>query len=333
MSSLGLSLALAVGTVSSQQPALTSTSSRVTDSAQHRVAMVTVKGVQVPYLDWGGAGVALVFIPGMGHSAHVYDDFAPRFIDRFRVVGVTRVGFGESDQPERDGYDLASRVAHIRAALDELKVARALLVGHSLGGDEITAFAGAYPERTLGVIYLDAGLDHTVALKWVEGLADIIRAEPRPSAADRANAQAYREFYRRIRGIRLPIGEVLATLRTDAAGVVVGQRASQNVFAQTVAATAPPNFKKVQAPVLSLYSDDTPLGVLPWLRDAPALRARADTLLAKVEPEVETERARFAQDVKGAQIFTYPANHYQFLTEPDDTERRMRVFLSSLSTR
>src|SRR5207247_542964 len=114
---------------------------------------------------WGGSGLALVFIPGLGNSAHVFDDFAPRFVDRFRVLGVTRVGFGESDQPERDGYDLASRVAQIRAALDSLNVTKAVLVGHSLGGDEITAFAGAYPDRIVGLVYLDAAMDHAVVFK------------------------------------------------------------------------------------------------------------------------------------------------------------------------
>jgi pimeloyl-ACP methyl ester carboxylesterase len=128
------------------------------DTSRHRLGMVTVNGVRVPYLDWGGSGPALVFIPGMGGTAHVFDDFAPRFVDQFRVVGVTRIGFGESDQPEREGYDLASRVAHIRAVLDALGIARATLIGHSLGGDEITAFAVAGLRRMRDTSKATAGI-------------------------------------------------------------------------------------------------------------------------------------------------------------------------------
>ena len=51
------------------------------DTSRHRLGMVTVHGVRIPYLDWGGEGVARVFVPGMGNSAHVFDDYAPRFVD------------------------------------------------------------------------------------------------------------------------------------------------------------------------------------------------------------------------------------------------------------
>jgi pimeloyl-ACP methyl ester carboxylesterase len=291
-----------------------------------------VNGVRVPYLDWGGTGDALVFIPGMGNSAHVFDDFAPRFTDRFRVLGVTRVGFGESDQPERDGYDLASRVAHIRTTLDSLHISRAVLVGHSLGGDEITAFAGAHPERTAGLVYLDAAIDHTKALTWEQVLAEFSRVAPRPSVIDLASAEAYQQFLGRMLGVEFPIGEVLATTLFDSAGVVVGSRAAERVFLAIVAATVSPDFTLVQAPVLSLYSDSaTAADVLAWLRNDAAQNARATAAIAaRVRPEMEAERARFARDVKGAQIFAYRAHHYQFLSVPDDTERRMREFFSSL---
>jgi pimeloyl-ACP methyl ester carboxylesterase len=102
----------------------------------------------------------------MGATAHAFDDFAPRFADRFRVLGVTRIGFGETDQPPPTGYGLTSRAEQIRAVLDSLHIKKAILIGHSLGGDEITAFAGMFPERTLALVYLDAAIDHTKAGAW-----------------------------------------------------------------------------------------------------------------------------------------------------------------------
>src|SRR5262245_38927966 len=151
------------------------------DDSPHRLSFVTVRDVRVPYLDWGGTGPALVFIPGFGNSAHVFDDFAPRLIDRYRVLGVTRIGFGESDQPVDIGYLLADRVEHIRASLDAAQISRAVLIGHSLGGDEITAFAAAYPERTLALIFLDAAIDHVSAPGWTKALGTFIQAAPQPT--------------------------------------------------------------------------------------------------------------------------------------------------------
>ena len=106
-------------------------SQRPTDPSPHRVATVTVDDVRIEYLDWGGTGPALVFVPGFGTSAHVFDDFARRFTDRHRVLGVSRVGYGGSGQPTRTGYTLAARVQHLRAVLDSLGLRRAVLAGHS----------------------------------------------------------------------------------------------------------------------------------------------------------------------------------------------------------
>ena len=51
-----------------------------TDPSPHVVRHVPVApGVRLEVLDWGGSGPALVFLTGMGHTAHVYDDFAARF--------------------------------------------------------------------------------------------------------------------------------------------------------------------------------------------------------------------------------------------------------------
>jgi pimeloyl-ACP methyl ester carboxylesterase len=44
-------------------------------------------------LDWGGTGPPLVFLAGLGNTAHVFDHFAHQFTDRFRVLGVTRRGY------------------------------------------------------------------------------------------------------------------------------------------------------------------------------------------------------------------------------------------------
>ena len=297
------------------------------DPSNHRVRFVAVDGVRVPFLDWGGTGTAMVFIPGFGNSAHVYDDFAPRFTKEFHVLGVTRVGFGESDQPTGRGYDLASRVAHITAALDSAKVRRAILIGHSLGGDELTGFAAAHPDRTIALIYLDAAIDHTAVWQLEQQFDRLFASAPKPSASDLASPQAYRAFLERLRGIELPIGEVLATTKFDSTGRRIGQGSANHVFSDIVAATISPEFTKVRAPTLALYSDQSAETMTPWAIADAALKAKSESLFASVLPALERLRAQFRAAVPGAQTFAYPAHHYQFLTRADDTERRMRDFL------
>jgi pimeloyl-ACP methyl ester carboxylesterase len=310
-----------------------STKAAVADPSLHRLTMVTVEGVRVPYLDWGGSGPALVFVAGLGNSAHVFDDFAPRFTDRFRVLAVTRTGYGEADQPERNGYDLRSRVAHISAALDSAKVSKAVLVGHSLGGDEITAFAAAHPDRTAAVIYLDAAMDHAATLKDIGEWGSSLPTASSITAEERATPQAFRQYLRRATGLGYPIGEVLALTVPRASGLL-SDRATPRVNANIVAATAPPEFGRVRAPMLALYSDSTTRDNFPWLTPESPEYARADALFAeRVRPMLLRERTRFMREAKGAQIAVFRAHHYMFLSHPDETERRMRAFLASLADR
>src|SRR5215471_15916155 len=85
------------------------------DNAGHKVTFVTVEpGVELEVLDWGGTGEAMVLLAGVGDNAHVYDQFAHQFTDRFHVIGITRRGFGRSSQPAH-GYDLETRARRHRS--------------------------------------------------------------------------------------------------------------------------------------------------------------------------------------------------------------------------
>jgi pimeloyl-ACP methyl ester carboxylesterase len=125
------------------------------NALNHTSDFVTVNGIRLHYLDWGGTGPALIFLAGMGSSAYIFNKFAPRFTDKFRVLALTRRGHGDSDYPET-GYDADTLVEDIRQFMDCLKAEKASLAGHSLAGVELTHFAATHPERVEKLIYLDA---------------------------------------------------------------------------------------------------------------------------------------------------------------------------------
>jgi uncharacterized protein (TIGR03067 family) len=132
------------------------------DKSPHTSHFVKANGVRLHYLDWGGKGDVLLFLPGLSCTAHIFDDLAPKFTNQFRVLALTRRGFGQSDRPEA-GYDIKTLVQDLRAFLDALKIDKVILAGHSLGGYELTGFAALYPERVLKLVYLDAAYDHSAA--------------------------------------------------------------------------------------------------------------------------------------------------------------------------
>jgi pimeloyl-ACP methyl ester carboxylesterase len=129
------------------------------DTSKHTARMVTVAdGVQLEVLDWGGNGRPLVFLAGLGATAHDFDGFAPRFAGKYHVYGITRRGFGLSSKPSPDdnNYSAGRLGDDVLAVIDTLKLDRPVLVGASLAGEELSSVADRRPDRLAGVIYLDA---------------------------------------------------------------------------------------------------------------------------------------------------------------------------------
>src|SRR5665213_3611390 len=70
------------------------------DTSSHTVQFVTVdRDVKLEVLDWGGTGRPMIFLAGMGNTAHGFDGFAPQFTAKYHVYGITRRGYGLSSKP------------------------------------------------------------------------------------------------------------------------------------------------------------------------------------------------------------------------------------------
>lgn len=141
------------------QPSGTAQTGRPVDGSPHTVKFVTVeKDVKLEVLDWGGTGRPLVLLAGLMFDAHVYDTFALKLVQNFHVYGITRRGFGASSAPKPDcGNYSADRLGDdVIGVIDNLKIGRPILVGHSLAGEELSSIGSRFPDRVAGLIYLDA---------------------------------------------------------------------------------------------------------------------------------------------------------------------------------
>lgn len=304
------------------------------DSSAHESGWVRVQGVSMHYLDWRGVGEPLVFVSGAGFTAHVFDDFAPRFRDRHRVVAVTHLGFGESDASPR-GYGPVARAAHLVALLDSLGIERATFVGHWRAGEEMTYLASQFPERVRRLIYLDAAWDHTQQRATPEEQAvldsvDLI-AGPRPplSAADRRSVAAFQEAERRLGLGASPAGEICARYPVNARGEV-GPESREQVFREMDSLSVSPTYRLVRAAALVVYArPDAPADEFPWIAGDSArlqlvgpLRARAAAYTRRAGEDV------VRAELQGGRIVHLRGGHRMFLTNPDEVEQAMRSFLS-----
>ncbi len=209
----------------------------------HAVRFVPVAtGVNLEVLDWGGSGPPVVLLVGLGGTAHVFDEFAPALTDRFHVYGVTRRGNGRSSVPAT-GYDLPTLAGDLLHVLDGLGLARASLIGHSAGGEELTLLAGEHPERVERLVYLDAAYDRTDPSMRPGGDCD--NGEP-PVAADLVSPASFRAWFERSRGVRLP--EIEARMLFEYHGP------PGSAFKEYLPSVRRPDYARVRAPALALYA-------------------------------------------------------------------------------
>jgi non-heme chloroperoxidase len=312
-------------------------SSQWIDKSPHKIGFVKVNGIRLHYLDWGGNGEAILFLTGFGDSAHIFDDLAPQFTDHFRVLGLTRRGHGKSDKPEI-GYDTGTLVEDIRQFLDVMGVNRVTLVGHSLAGDEMTEFAGNYPDRLHKLVYLDAAYDHSeLTDNEIFAQAPEVFKILSPTDEDRQSLATYRNWYRTKRytfwsaAQEADMREV-TIISTD--GKVLGNLMPEHVTEAVEEGMRglQLDYRTVKAPALAFYSLKTMKSWFPWLTSdvASKVQREAQGLLENVLiPYTRKNIEKFtAEMIFGKVIELESTDHLCFVHRRDEIVLHMREFLS-----
>lgn len=295
--------------------------------------MITVApDVSLEVIDWGGGGPPLVFLAGLGNTAHVFDNFAPKFVPAYHVYGITRRGFGASSSPTPD-------VANYRADQlgdDVLKVINALglkkpvLVGHSIAGEELSSIGSRYPEKIAGLIYLDAGYPYALYSRNAgytqfdaEDVQKQLGAYLSASGADQEKI----------------IDDLLSELpllqrdleadqkRDDLIPPQPKQFGSEPPFARVANAIrrGEEKYTHLQVPILAIFACPHNPANLPKI--APDKKAE---LIALDQSSTEAQIKAF-EKLKSAKVVVLPnANHFVFFSNEKDVERAMKDFLSTL---
>ncbi len=134
--------------------------------------VTTADGIEIAY-DVTGAGPTLVLVHGLTEDHRAWDPLVPDRAADHTVVGVDMRGHGESARaPTYDPTAMADDVAAVLAAAG---LAEPLVVGHSMGGIVVTAFAAAHPCR--GVINVDQPIALTGFQEMVQSAEPMLRGD------------------------------------------------------------------------------------------------------------------------------------------------------------
>ena len=114
------------------------------------------------YYEVAGTGDAVVFIHGLGADRRLWDAQFTSFAKHYRILRYDLRGHGKSAVPTSEQYTHAD---DLKALLNQLGIARAHLIGQSLGGEIALNFALTNPESVRSLVLVDSALG---GYKWSE---------------------------------------------------------------------------------------------------------------------------------------------------------------------
>jgi pimeloyl-ACP methyl ester carboxylesterase len=114
-------------------------------------------GLVLSCADYGGTGKPpMLFVHGGSAHARWWDFVAPAFTDRFHVLALDQRGHGESPWTAEWSYGTRQYVADLAAVIDGWGLGAPVIVGHSMGGHTVMAYACEHSEKLRAMVVIDS---------------------------------------------------------------------------------------------------------------------------------------------------------------------------------
>ncbi|MBC6605277.1 alpha/beta hydrolase [Hymenobacter sp. BT188] len=281
---------------------------------------------KIEILDFGGTGEPVLFLSGLGNSAHVFIDFAPKFCDKFHVYAMTRRGFGASEQTT-NGYRIDTLAMDILAVTKALNLDKVILIGHSIAGEEISKFSSTYPEKVAKVVYLDAAYDRSSIITTIMPYAP---ASPIPTANDSSSFENLKVFAKKTTGVSMPDDEMKSTMVFSKDGKYQKDVTPGEIQGKIISGIERPNYTSISCPALAIYSIAGSIHtVIPFYNSLDSLnKKKADICYTMFGNLAREQIALFEKEVRnGVTKEIKGANHYVFISNPVETENLIWEFL------
>jgi len=305
------------------------------DESPHTVHFVTVdNNVKLEVLDWGGSGRALVLLAGLGNTAHIFDDFAPKLTSAYHVYGITRRGFGASSVP-RSGYSADRLGDDVLQVLDFLGLTRPILAGHSIAGEELSSVGSRHPEKVAGLVYLEAGYSYAYYDRSRgDPLLDTLGVKRKLEeflqlGTDDQRAPLMRELVNKdLPQLEKDLKESLKDLEDAPPPSPPSQPPPSSEFSPSQAILdGAQKYTKIPVPVLAIYAFPHHMGPEIWGTDP----AKREAVRAKMLTLVGAQVKAFETGVPSARVVTLPdADHFIFRSNETEVLREINSFASTL---
>ena len=294
--------------------------------------------VKLEVVDWGGSGPPLVFLAGLGNTAYVFNEFAPKFTGAHHVYGITRRGFGASSSPPplTANYAADRLGDDVLAVIDSLELKRPVLVGHSIAGEELSSIGSRYPSKVAGLIYLDAGYQYAFYDRsqgdFNRDGEDLVQTLARIQPGNHLRPSEFAAMLHQLRDSILPRFE--KDVEQVARNLDARPRNAPDVAPDTTPTVTKAviwgeaKYVSIPVPTLAIYaSPHGPPPLPPGMDSATSAR-----LQARFDSATAASATAFEKGVPSAHVVRIPnATHYVFESNEPDVLREMNAFLAGLA--
>jgi pimeloyl-ACP methyl ester carboxylesterase len=145
---------------------------------------VEIFGQKIQYIE-AGSGPTVILLHGLGGDKSNWAYTTPVLAKNYHVYVPDQIGFGESDKP-LIAYRIGTLVDFLDGFYKKLGIAKAIVVGNSLGGWTAAAFTLAHPEKVDRLVLVDSA-GYSLAKTGVQAQRELLQVlNPSTVASEKA---------------------------------------------------------------------------------------------------------------------------------------------------
>ncbi|NIO29264.1 MAG: alpha/beta fold hydrolase [Candidatus Latescibacteria bacterium] len=226
---------------------------------------ISSDGVKIVFDVKGKGEPALVFVHGWSNNSSIWETQVSHFSKKYKVITMDLPGFGESGN-NRETWTIESFGEDVAAVINRIDLDRVVLVGFSMGGPIIIEAANSVPDRVAGLVLVD--VLHNVDMQYPPEVIRMIDSVYM-DVVTAPTIEKMEPFFRK--NTEVSFERVLSML----SGVPKkGWRESLNDMHRWANEDCIGLLKKMQAPVISINSDQTPTNVEAFMKYVPTFKAK-----------------------------------------------------------
>jgi pimeloyl-ACP methyl ester carboxylesterase len=226
---------------------------------------ISSDGVKISF-DIQGKGVpAIIFVHGWANNRSIWEEQVAHFSQKYKVIAVDLPGFGESGN-NRQKWTMESFGKDVATVINKLDLDQVVLVGFSMGTLVVIEAAKRVPDHISGVVLVD--YLHDVEMKYPPEVISYMDSVFMDIVTN-PTIEKMKPFFRK--NMEASFERVLSMMNNVPR---IGWRESLNDAFRWENNDFVESLTKIQTPLISINSDQTPTNVKAFMKYVPSFKAK-----------------------------------------------------------